>query len=903
MMKKYIIALFCACFLYPSQIQAVEPAANVEVELAPGEVDEQPITLNDQVNTFFEVGRYFELNYPGSLIEEDLSHDVRAFFPHLNDADVYGREGLIRDGVKFYRFFRDTYNNIKAKILAPEEPPLLVDDSEYDDAPSEPYVDAGDNQVVVISDFKKVLSYGPDNRDFQAFKAHRERLLQEQGTPQKDIDKLGYLLSKLEWRKLPFYGIIYPDPVAGTLGGGEWAEDSANKGIKVRLLSDSTVLNDQRELRGVILVNLPEGLYLPAFDSETGHQARFDFSASENLAATSVFRPLPRRYKFEGQKDLIGYGKDVAFPVVFSIKDPSKSLKLAVQTEFDVCREDETCRQIRLRPELTVEAGNGYTSVFHNFVVQNFNFLPSSQSEKVSVVKVMQEPSADGKPAVLRVETELGANASKPDIFVQAEDYVNFSRPRIAVDGKRMVARMDILTPNVDLVGKEIEITVALDHLEAIRSRYEVEPVALFDFMPVRLSLGLFLMALLGGLILNFMPCVFPVLSLKILSLTKFGALREQNIRRSFMLTVFGIMLSFLLLASVLVLLKHLGHSIGWGMQFQNSVFVVCMAFVITLFLAQVKGWFAIGAPEWLNRLCFRSSGQDGFLHFFTGVLVVVMATPCTAPYLGTTIGFALAGTPADIYIILLAVSLGLSLPYLLLALVPDLSRFVPKPGPWMNKLNSLMVALLFVTLVWLISILWVQSGAAYALRVVFYLLFFLFLVWLRSLASRRLEVMDETPEVKVVVFRFIRWIFWCLSFLLVWLALWDINRGFAIKQQQNSVSKQSQIDYAEIGREVSAGRTVIVSIGADWCLTCTYNDTLVFSNIAVKSVINRYNIKLIEVDWTNYDPEVLAFMERFGRKGLPFYVLFSPNIPEGMLLPEILSERELTKILKNIAG
>lgn len=901
-MKKYIFALFFTYFLLPAGVVYAQTAPNVEIDLAPGETDEEPITLNDQVNTVLEVGRYFELNYPGNLIEEDLSQDVSAFFPHLTQQEVYEREQTIRDGIKFFRYFRDTYNDIKAKFLAPEEPPLIVDENEYDDQTSDPYIDAGDDQVVVISDFKKVLSYGPDNRDYKAYKAHKERQAEQKGIPDKELDKLGFMFSKFEWRKLPFYGIFYPDPVAGKQGGSAWFSAPDNKDVQIRLLAENTTLNNQPEIRGVIHLKLPEGMTVPAQNDGTHKPPQFDFSASSNLETASVFRPLPQRFRFDGKEDLIAYGETAVFPVIFKVKDPAQPLDLKLEADFEICREGQECRPLHLSPQLALESGNGYKSVYDNFIVQNFNFLPSTQSDALSVQRVIEEPSAEGKPAVLRVEFKLSGNPAKPDIFVQSDENIKFSRPRIAIDGDRLIARMDILTPGAELKNKEIEISAVLNLYDTIRGRYEVEKVSVLDFMPNSLSLGLVLMAILGGFILNFMPCVFPVLSLKLLSLTKFGALRERNIRRSFLLTVAGIILSFLGIASLLALLKYLGHSIGWGMQFQNSVFVVCMAFIVTLFIAQVKGWFSIGAPEWLNRLLFRSADEEGFLHFFTGVLVVIMATPCTAPYLGTTIGFALAGSTTDIYVILTAVAIGLSLPYLLLALVPDLSAFMPKPGPWMAKLNSVMVILLFLTLVWLISILWVQSGAVYALRVIFYLFLFIFLVWLRSLASQRLEVMDEAPEVKAFVFRWVRIIFWGLSLLLIWLALWDVNRGFTLQQQQNLQTKASKIDYAEIGKAVSSGRTVIVSIGADWCLTCTYNDTLVFSNIAVKSIINRYNIKLIEVDWTSYDPEVLAFMERFGRKGLPFYVLFSPNIPEGMLLPEVLNERELTKILKNIA-
>ena len=132
---------------------------------------------------------------------------------------------------------------------------------------------------------------------------------------------------------------------------------------------------------------------------------------------------------------------------------------------------------------------------------------------------------------------------------------------------------------------------------------------------------------------------------------------------------------------------------------------------------------------------------------------------------------------------------------------------------------------------------------------------------------------------------------------------LWDVQRGFSHNRQLESETKTNQINLEEIGKEVRAGNIVVVSVGADWCLTCSYNNFVVFKNMSLANLMKQYNVKLIEVDWTNYSTEILNFMERFGRKGVPFYILFSPNIPEGMVLPEIMSEVEFRKIIKNIAG
>jgi len=175
--------------------------------------------------------------------------------------------------------------------------------------------------------------------------------------------------------------------------------------------------------------------------------------------------------------------------------------------------------------------------------------------------------------------------------------------------------------------------------------------------------------------------------------------------------------------------------------------------------------------------------------------------------------------------------------------------------------------------------------------------------VWFRYLLLNQIAVSELEAEVKNGVVRLIGLGFVLLSALIVVGSSWDVTHSFHRQREQEIQTKTRQIDFAEIAADVRAGKTVIVNVGADWCLTCTYNDKLVFGNIGVKNLLDRYNVKMINVDWTNYSAEILNFMSRYGRRGIPFYILFSPNIPEGMVLPEIMTEKDFREIIQNVAG
>jgi len=896
-MKKFLILLFFICF-FANSVKAVdEPAGNVILQLEPGEQNNEQITLFDQIKTILEVGRYFDKNYPGIFIEEDLTHDIREFFPNLTQQEIYDREQDIRDAIKFYRYFRDVYNNIKSKILAPKAPPLMVNEEDYDKGDIPPYIDAGENNTLVITDIKKVLSYGSDIRDYEAYQAYLERKNKNKKTPETGFGKLSHMLSSLEWRKLPFYGIFYDNPVIGKSGIGSWTSSKETKGLDASLLSATTTINNDKEIRGALEIRIPEGYEIPAFAGNNILKPHIKFEGSENLEQGISFWPVPKRMRTEsGKNDRIVFTENLVVPLIYRPADTKQPLTVKATVEFTLCKGNIDCRPVSLTPELTLEAGSGYASAVNNLVIQNFNYLPTTNSKDLTVDKL----TANDDTHSLRIVMTNHGLAAKPDIFVSTGDKISFSRPRISIDGSRMIARLDILDEDAKLAGREVELTVILDDYTALRSRYEVEKESVLDFMSDTLSLGMILLAILGGFILNFMPCVFPVLSLKLLSVTRFGAQRETTVKKSFALTVIGIFGAFLFLAATLSGLKVLGQSIGWGMQFQNPVFIIVMLFVITLFLAQIKGFYRISMPEKLNRFLFRSNNQENFLQLMTGILVVVMSTPCTGPYLGTVVGFALAGDTVDIFAILLSVALGLSLPYLLVIFMPDITGLIPKPGAWMNKLNAIMSGMLVLTMIWLLSILWAQTNGWTCLRLALYLTVFLVFVWFRHNLITQAEISDNEEIVKKGVIKLIKAVSLTISLVIFALSVWDAQSGFALNRYTDSQTKAHKIDVASISQEVKKGNTVIVAVGADWCLTCSYNDWMVFKNISVVNLMKKHNVKLINVDWTNYSREILGFMEKFGRRGVPFYILFSPNIPEGMVLPEIMSETDIRKIIQN---
>lgn len=893
-MKNFFNLIFFTCFFFNSIAALASDGGSVSYDFLTAE-EPREITFQEQLDGILEVGAFFDKNYPNNEINGDLTEDLAKFFPEMRTQELYDKSELVRDGVKFYRYFHEVYNDVKAKMLVPDAPPLVVAEEEYDKGYEGPYIESDD--LVVIEDFKKVLSYGSNKQDYEAFKAKyiKDR---EKDLPADKFEQLSQLLKKLDWKKAPFYGLIYEDPFSGKKGVGDWFATDENKESKVRIISAVSTIGEGKNLRGAVHISSKDGFVVLAQP-----KPEIDFTSSQNIETTEIFSPYPERIIDNNQKDFIAYRNDFAIPVMFSVKDTKQDAKLYAKVKFTLCNvENRECKDMEVNPTLNIEPGMDFRSAVSNFVIQSFNLLPQSKSNSLKIkALVVDQGSVDEGGEVLRLIYERSRDVTRLDVFIDDSEHIAFQRPKIAISDDEIIVRFVPYNKDVKLIGKEFDITARYNVNDSLREKAVAEEASWFDFMQNKLSLGIVLLGVLGGLILNFMPCVFPVLSIKIISLTKFGHRSAAKMHKNFLLTVLGIFITFFFIASALSGLKYLGYSIGWGMQFQNPIFLVCMIFVIMLFIAQIWGLIEISSPDWLNRMVLKNADKDNFLHFLTGVLVVVMATPCTAPYLGTAIGFALSGSILDIYVIMMSVAFGLSIPYMVMLFVTDISVYLPKPGAWMNKLNNFMVFMLILTLVWLLSVLYAQSDGSAIIHLCIYLAVFLVVMWSRKIIFKRLEVFDEEENIKLLLRKIINVVSYFIYLLLFIFAMFDINGHFEKHQAVNEITKAKMIDYAQIANDVQQGKIVVVAVGADWCLTCKYNDLTVFDNFHVSRLKERDDFVFIEIDWTNYNADVLEFMEKFGRKGLPFYVIFSRMIPDGMVLPEVLNERGFMKIINEI--
>lgn len=399
------------------------------------------------------------------------------------------------------------------------------------------------------------------------------------------------------------------------------------------------------------------------------------------------------------------------------------------------------------------------------------------------------------------------------------------------------------------------------------------------------------LLAFLGGIILNLMPCVFPVLSIKALALIKHAQSSPRQTKLHGWAYTLGILSCFLLLGATLIALKSGGIEIGWGFQFQSPLFVLSIAYLMFAVGLSLSGVFTIGSSIMgVGSSLTKNPGYSG--SFFTGVLATIVATPCTAPFMAAALGFALTQSPFIQLTVFTCLGFGLALPYLILSHWPSLQHRLPKPGAWMDRLKQGLAFPMYTTSVWLVWVLAQQSGINSILIALGGMVIIAFAAWVYE----NTKMSGSTIQLTGAFFAL---------FSLVTLLI----GGYAGIETQSSTAKLASAQTADRNWETytaarlkelrATGKPVFLNFTAAWCISCLVNEKVALSQQLVIDAFKRNNITYLKGDWTNRDPEISRILAEFGRSGVPLYLYYPPGISTSpVILPQILTPEIVSQIV-----
>jgi thiol:disulfide interchange protein DsbD len=391
------------------------------------------------------------------------------------------------------------------------------------------------------------------------------------------------------------------------------------------------------------------------------------------------------------------------------------------------------------------------------------------------------------------------------------------------------------------------------------------------------------LLAILGGLILNLMPCVFPVLSIKAIGLVEQAKKHPATVRTKGVIFAAGVVSSMLALAGVLLALRAGGEQIGWGFQLQSPLFVTLMVYLLLAVGLNLSGVFEIGGG--LAGLGDGLTQGDSYqASFFTGVLTTLVATPCTAPFMAAAVGAALTQSPVVALAIFAALGVGLSSPYLLISFAPWMRRALPKPGAWMDTLKQVFAFPMYASAAWLLWVLAQQTsalglGAALAGAI---------LIGLAAWAYQKSKLSSAGGRVAALLTAV------AAALLAVFLPV--RYSGVAAAAPAGATAHGGDAwqpyDAAKVAELTAAGKPLLVNFTASWCLTCLVNERNAFADTAVQDVFRDKGVTLMKGDWTNRDPAITHALASFGRAGVPLYVVYNAKSgsTEPLLLPQLLT-------------
>lgn len=622
---------------------------------------------------------------------------------------------------------------------------------------------------------------------------------------------------------------------------------------------------------------------------DSGIPTALEVHAPEGVEVGAIDWPVPDRFELAGIINY-GYGDQALLPLTLNIPADfsSDTLHIEAEARWLICEVECIPGKALYRLALPVKARSAPDPRWQADFAWADARIPQP-SESLRMVASM-----DGETVILELGGHLPAGIETWTLLPRTPKVVANPAPATwtaSAQGWRIGWQQSEyfsgLPPRSDWVlrGPQQALAITAQATPSVPAPEGSAPRtdrAQADATPLGLAIGF---ALLGGLILNLMPCVFPVLSIKAM-----GALESADDRSALrahgLWYTAGVVLSFLAVAGVLLALRSAGEQIGWGFQLQSPRFVAGMALLLFAMGLSFSGVWALtgrftGAGQRLTE------GHGARAAFFTGVLATVVASPCTAPFMGTALGVALSQPPLFALAVFAALGLGLALPMLLLGWIPGLARALPRPGPWMDGLRQLLAFPLYLTCIWLLWVYGEQTSTLAMAWLLAALVALAFALWL--LQRRRGMVSTRWRMASALV-----------AIVALGLALAAPLREAPMATGGAMAAQGSEAFSAERLAALRAeGRPVLVNMTAAWCITCLANERVTLSSDAVRAALEDTGTVYLKGDWTRYDASITRYLESFGRSGVPLYVHYPANGGKATVLPQLLTPEVVLSALR----
>jgi thiol:disulfide interchange protein DsbD len=615
-------------------------------------------------------------------------------------------------------------------------------------------------------------------------------------------------------------------------------------------------------------------------NSGTGYPTSIKWTLPPGWQASDIQWPVPKVLT-DAHGTITGNGYDGEVYLLVTLTPPadlSSGMSVTFKAAVDWLMCKEVCEPGEAALELTLPVDAGPPAPHPRWGPK----LAATRGQLPHAPDGWQLAAArDGKTVTLTAQPPVGATFTPADFHFFADDgFIAYDQPQLIHAGENGAF---VLTLSIDPAGPKnptrlfgvlalangavsgIRVDIPFAAAAAQSSKLQITGSNSVGSLP-----GTLVLAFLGGLILNLMPCVFPVLGIKILGFVNQAGADRRKVTLHGLVFALGVLVSFWVLAGALMALRAGGRELGWGFQLQEPGFVFVLAALLLIFALNLSGLFEVGlsAPG-VGAQLQRQSGYSG--SFFTGVLATVVATPCSAPFLAPALGAALALSPVESIAVFTAIALGLAVPYLLLSAFPAAVKFLPRPGAWMETFKQLMAFPLYATVGFLVWVLAGQTPDTGLLQV----LFGLVLVAMAAWAYGRWTQPGGSAGRRRCGHAF---------------AALLLAGGLALGWPRASDLVWEKWSPETVAKLSAEGKTLYVDFTARWCATCQSNKAVVFSSQKVRDALRAHGVVLLKADWTSRDPQITEALAVFHRSAVPFDLIYAPGRADPVVLPELLT-------------
>lgn len=617
---------------------------------------------------------------------------------------------------------------------------------------------------------------------------------------------------------------------------------------------------------------------------EGGVAPSIDWEKSQNLTKVDWQWPYPQKYELLGIETL-GYKGDTVFPMTLHVEDMNKPVTidatLTLSSCTTICVLTDYHIQLSFLPsDLQVDEGVMFT------YAQAVSSVPQA-SPFVEVT----EANWDANQSKLQIKLTNSQGWQKPEVLVDGVDEAtsdySFKLEGQHQEGNTLTVNYSVNTwlGDVELDNQSVYVSIKDNNLLA-QETAKAKAGVITQTLPSTSLVNIFLFALLGGLILNIMPCVLPVLGMKLSSIVAAQGVERRQIRTQFVASSLGILTSFWLLAGFILVLKLTGNAIGWGVQFQSPWFLGLMLLVTGLFGANMLGLFEIRLSSGTNTWLASKGDNSLFGHYVQGMFATLLATPCSAPFLGTAVAFALGADVVTLFAIFTALALGMALPWILVAIFSGIALKLPKPGQWMNVVKIVFGIMMLATSTWLLSLM-ANHLPVFWVILIGLVAFIVIMTRVKRIYGNKALAISGTVSLVLIAGGLV-------------LGSVTANHWATPLPQDLAWEKLSNEAIAD---HVKNGRVVFVDVTADWCVTCKANKIGVIWQDPVYSLLQSPNVATLKGDWTHPNGSVTDFLRAHGRFGVPFNIVYGPAAPEGIPLPVILTDDVVVKAIEQASG